>query len=201
MIGIGITSFGDNSKRDACIAKIEDMRPCDCKIHIARNIKGIPQAKNDCLRNLDYCDHIFLFDDDCYPLVRGWEIPYINSDEHHLCFTWRRKVLQTNGRLVNYELPDGQMMYFTKRCLDAVGGFDEEYDTWGFEHVDYSQRVYNAGLTSWKYMDVVNSKSLLYTLDQDSQVRTSVPDRGLYIAKNKARFEAQKDSKEFKAYK
>ncbi len=45
---------------------------------------GIARAKNKCLELLEDCDHIFLFDDDTYPIKKGWEQPYIDSAEPHL---------------------------------------------------------------------------------------------------------------------
>lgn len=199
-LGIGVTTTSNRNLLTQWLNKIAEVTIID-ELVIAKDIKGISRAKNYCLARLDQHDHIVLFDDDCYPLVKDWHLPYINSNENHLSFTWRRKVLKTEGNLTHYELPDGQMLYINRKCLEVVGGFDEEYDTWGFEHVDYSQRVYNAGLTSAKYMDVTGSDKLFLPLDKGQTVRPSINNRHEYVAKNRARFEAQKDSKEFKAYK
>src|SRR5690349_8979887 len=49
---------------------------------------GIARAKNKCLELLDAagCDQLFLFDDDTYPIAKGWELPYIESPEPHLMY-------------------------------------------------------------------------------------------------------------------
>ena len=40
---------------------------------------GIAKAKNKCFELLydSGCEHFFLFDDDCYPLVEDWYKPYM----------------------------------------------------------------------------------------------------------------------------
>src|SRR5690606_15268014 len=51
---------------------------------------GIAAAKNKCIELLVNagCTRFFLFDDDTWPKVEGWELPYINSGEKHLSFTF-----------------------------------------------------------------------------------------------------------------
>lgn len=47
---------------------------------------GIARHKNKCLELLADagCEHLFLFDDDAYPLVEDWWRPYVDSPEPHL---------------------------------------------------------------------------------------------------------------------
>lgn len=47
---------------------------------------GIARAKNKCIELLMDLgvDHLFLFDDDVYPLERGWETGFLESGQHHL---------------------------------------------------------------------------------------------------------------------
>jgi hypothetical protein len=46
------------------------------------NRLGIARAKNKCLEQLDDCEHIFLFDDDCYPIKKGWHEIYIEASKY-----------------------------------------------------------------------------------------------------------------------
>ena len=135
------------------------------------NNVGISVAKNKCIELLleRGCEHLFLFDDDCYPIVDGWELPYINSGEKHLSFTWAGRhnyaVLSDENGIKEYSHPCGCMLYIHKDCIDAVGGFDMNFPLWGNEHVDFSTRVFNYGITSKKYMDVSDSLKLFYAGD------------------------------------
>lgn len=199
-IGIGITTTSNRDCFKQSFHNIVQYSNADL-YSVIEDVKGIAKAKNQCLSELDSCDHIFLFDDDCYPLCNNWHLPYINSGEPHLSFTWRRKEIKRERGLIHYDLPDGQMLYINRKCLDVIGGFDEQYIGYGYEHVDYSVRAFNAGLTSGKFMDVENSSQFLYTLDMDKRVKSSVPDRGKYIPANHRLFLEQANSKEFKSYK
>src|SRR5690606_4684793 len=40
---------------------------------------GIAASKNKCIELLEGCEHIFLFDEDCWPITDDWHLPYINS--------------------------------------------------------------------------------------------------------------------------
>lgn len=55
--------------------------------HFVENV-GIPKAKNKCLELAQDCEHIFLFDDDIYPIVDNWHVSYIESPEAHLSYCW-----------------------------------------------------------------------------------------------------------------
>ena len=51
---------------------------------------GICNAKNACLVKMSDCDHIFLFDDDCWPQKAGWSSWWADNaetfDVHHSTF-------------------------------------------------------------------------------------------------------------------
>lgn len=212
-IGIGITSFRRPETDRFCIDKICEFAPKESKIVVIQDVDGISKAKNNCLALLDECEEIFLFDSDCYPIVYEWHIPYINSIEPHMSFTFSKlsnggingnRILlsQTHG-LNSYQNPCGCMLYINKKCIDVVGGFDEKYEGYSYEHVDYSVRAFNAGLTSAKFLDVPNSLELFHSMDYYGEVKSSLTpnERLKYISKNRPLYFASQDSKEFKAYK
>lgn len=145
---------------------------------------GIAGAKNKCLELLEGYDHIFLFDDDTYPVCDGWEQPYIDSPEPHLMYIFMHLIRQRlhdsteifrDSKLHAYSHPRGCMLYLDRKVLDVVGGMDTRYGRWGYEHVDYSNRIYNAGLTSFRYADVVGSNKLIHSGDEHIEVKSSVP--------------------------
>lgn len=156
--------------------------PIEADYHFPHNA-GISAAKNKCIELLEGCDHYFLFDDDCWPIVDDWHLPYINSGIKHLSFTFPslsngrpngRRLMWTRNGISNYTKPCGCMLYFTKEVVETIGGFDPDYVQWGVEHLDFSIRAYNARLTPHKYLDVANSTKLFHSMDREGTAKASV---------------------------
>lgn len=203
-IGIGITTHNRNALVKETVARLRQLTPnarlvvvddaSDQRVKLEgvevyrfrRNV-GIARAKNKCLELLSDCDHIFLFDDDTYPLQEGWELPYIASPEHHLMYlftAWASgkpvgddAVLYQDDQHRVHQHARGCMMYVDRLALSTVGGLDVRYGVAMNEHLDWSMRMHNAGLTSFRYMDVVGSEQLIYSMDQHQEVRTSIANR------------------------
>lgn len=154
----------------------------------------ISEAKNKCLQ-LCYesgADHIFIFDDDAWPIHSDWWKPYVNSCEHHLCATFLPyhriinkmvdcvdsygRIYQDNISFKSHLLGNGYCLYFTRKCIETVGGFDTNYNN-KYEHCDLSRRIFNAGLTKHIYQDVINSNELIYCLDKDNSIQRSFNNR------------------------
>lgn len=213
-IGIGVTTHNRRESLDATLGNIRRYMPPGAKLAIVddcsdepvphadyrfeRNV-GIAVAKNKCLELLDGCDHIFLFDDDCYPKVDGWWKPYVESPEPHLMYIFRDfavggrtlhdiEVVYDAGDRIAYSHTRGCMLYVERRCIEAIGGFDPIFGKWGAEHGDYSNRIFAAGLTTFPYMDVRDSGDLIYSADEHRAVETTVPkaERKPFVARNEA---------------
>ena len=181
--------------------------------------KGIAAAKNKCLELADGwgADHIFLFDSDTWPRKQGWEIPYIESKEPHLMYIFTKFAqdgpgghnlsdcieLYRDANIVAYNHVRGCMLYIDRKVLDAVGGFDERYGKAMFEHTDYSNRIHNTGLTSFRVMDVPDSKSLIYSMDEHREAASSISadQRQQGLKENRALWKASLTSKEYCEYK
>jgi len=164
------------------------------------NTVGIAKAKNKCLQLLDDCDHIFLFDNDCWPIADDWWVPYIESGENHLMYQFdlpnnKLTELYRDDKIVAYDKTRGAMLYVTRKVLDTVGGMDTRFYN-AFDHPDWSWRIYNAGLTTHRAMDVVGSDKLFYCLDQDAKVKTSIKNR----KPNSRLYQLSKTSKEFREF-
>ena len=158
---------------------------------------GIPAAKNKCLELAKY-DHIFLFDDDTYPICDGWYLPYINSGKEHLCYTFLPYFKAKNG-FKYHTLGNGCMLYVTRKCIDTIGGFDWNYGLGKYEHVDFSRRIHNAGLTESVFMDVIGSDKLLYCMDQKKEIQRSFTSREMttLLSSGAKRFAQNRKSREF----
>jgi glycosyltransferase involved in cell wall biosynthesis len=111
MIGVGITTRNREYVFRKTLQEIRKFLPQSAKLVVVddnsdkrkHNLKvdeyfyfkqraGIAKAKNKCIELLENCDDIFLFDDDFYPIKRGWEKIYIAAKDltgcQHMCFTF-----------------------------------------------------------------------------------------------------------------
>ncbi|STB30311.1 glycosyltransferase family 2 protein [Citrobacter koseri] len=159
---------------------------------------GIVASKNASLTALmdAGCEHLFLWDDDAWPIADGWHLPYIESPEPHLAYQFLdlagpRKlndlaVLYSDDKHVAYTGQRGVMLYYHRSAIERVGGFDWIYGRGMYEHSDLALRIHNAGLTTWAYADVTGSDKLIHSLDEHEAVDRSVPtaDRKALVERN-----------------
>jgi len=177
--------------------------------------EGVAKAKNNCLAALDDCDYIFLFDDDCYPVKNNWAELFIEASvktgNHHFSLTFDKLhngrgngndlVSDTSG-LEQYRNPCGMMLFFTRQCIEQVGGFDCNYDTYGYEHVGLSHRIYNAGLTRAPFLSVKNAMDYFYCYDYYSTPANGAAiNKRALIKKNETLFNTEKRESYYKPYK
>lgn len=241
-IGVGITTKNRNevfrktlgeiamhTHNDFCFAVVDDgsdiplkldylnhMAICPkrwYRLHRFETSVGIAAAKNKCLEMLDECHHIFLFDDDTYPISTDWWKPYVESPEPHLMYIFQDfpkgpKVHDTiklyeDDNIVAFSHPRGCMLYYHRSCLELVGGMDTVYGKWGYEHGNLSDRIYNNGLTRFRYMDVPDSGKLFYSGDEHRTVVSTClgKERVAQIERNKRIYEANVNSTAFIPYK
>lgn len=160
--------------------------------------RGIVASKNRSLEALidAGCEHLFLWDDDAWPITDGWHLPYIASPEPHLAYQFLdlagpRKlndlaVLYRDHKHVAYTGQRGVMLYYHRSAIEKVGGFDPVYGRGMYEHSDLALRIHNAGLTTWAFADVAGSDQLIYSLDEHEAVERSVarPDREQQVKNN-----------------
>lgn len=142
---------------------------------------GVAATKNKCLE-LAYnygAEHIFLFDDDCYPIDKDWWRPYVEDPEPHLMYMFQGKgqkpPVNTGAHMV-YSYTKGCMLYFKREVLDKVGGFDTRFGKGMGEHTDLTDRIYMAGLTTHRVMDVINSHLYICSLDETRAVKSTFSD-------------------------
>lgn len=144
---------------------------------------GIPKAKNKSLEIAmnSGADHIFLVDDDVFPLIDGWYMHYVCSGVAHLSYTFKESYQgvaeRPDPQLIDgfriWEMTNGCMMYFTRECIEKAGGFDERFGMGVYEHADLTRRIYNLGLTPYPNMDINYSEFLIGSLDKQNAVQRS----------------------------
>lgn len=135
---------------------------------------GIAKNKNVGLLNLQGCDYIFLFDDDSFPRKQGWDDLFIDSyartGVHHMMFlapfAGNFLMKELNG-IEEYNLSWGCMLFLTQYAFKAVGYFDRRFNIYGYEHCQYSDRIYRAGLTNGygRWLTPKGSRDYIYTID------------------------------------
>lgn len=145
--------------------------------HTAKERLGIAKAKNRGIKTLkeNKVDHFFLWDDDCYPIKKGWEQIYIdaalNNDIHHLMHQipvngWLNP-RRIENRIVEFDNSSGVMLYFSKHAINTIGGYRKAFNIYGYEHSSTSMRCHVGGLTGkfGAYNSVENSRDYIYSLD------------------------------------
>ena len=150
-IGLGVTSYKRPQMLTKFLNNLYENTTYDYVLHIAQDTdidrQGVAARKNECLRALQDCDHIFLFDDDCYPIKKGWEEFFIKSEQQHLLFLNHKlhknwgTVSSSSSIIDVYRDCGGVFMYMTREAADKVGAFNEEFKLYGYEHAEYSIRI------------------------------------------------------------
>lgn len=221
-IGVGITTRNRQDIAYATLAAWRNLLPKSAVIVVVDDASdepfkgatfrfeervGIARAKNKCLELLYSAgvEHFFLSDDDTYPISPDWWKPYVESPEPHLMyiFEWRGGPprVAADDKHVAWSHPCGPMLYIARDVLEIVGGMDLGYGIWGHEHVDYSNRIHNAGLTTWRYADVSGSGELFYCLDQKGIKRSvSQSERDTHLEMNLQRFTSRTHSRNYEEF-
>lgn len=200
MIGIAITTHNRRAMFDDTLQRILGLAPPGCPIVVVddgsaelvtvpdrvtlyrfTDNQGIAVAKNKCLELLceTRAQHFFLFDDDTYPTAESWWEPYVASSQPHLMYWfaqgpghWVSHAIGGFAGHVSHSTPRGCMLYVERRVLAVVGGMHTAFGKHGAEHGNWSDRIYQAGLTFAPYTDVVDPA--IHCRDQDQARISSV---------------------------
>lgn len=165
--------------------------------------RGIPVAKNTAIAALMAAgvEHLFLFDDDTRPNAAEWWAPYVDGPEPHYQFSWLRFTpdnrpvpkmaeIYRDPNLVAYTWSMGCLLYVTAGVVDRVGGMHPVFGRGFEEHAEYSQRIHNAGFTTFVHQDHPDMADRVWAADQHyaAQQRSFAadPDRDKRLARNQA---------------
>ena len=144
---------------------------------------GIAGNTNRLLRCLSRFRYGLLLNDDVEVLKEGWEHFYVEGMRQtgmkH--FVHRQKGIygaqlgepvNVNGStlLRTNDKPQGAILAFDTDCVRKVGYFNENYGLYGMEHVDWSARVYEAGLQTPGFFDIAGSTNVLKLHAEESAV-------------------------------
>lgn len=213
-IGVAITTHNRNEQLTDIISKWRKFTPDSIPIFVVDdaskiavkeasfrfdNNVGIATAKNKSIELLMDAgiQHLFLADDDVHPITEDWWKPYVDSSEPHMSATfthWKNgravgdcEITYDDGKLIGYSHARGMLIYTERHVIDTVGGMDTVFGKWGEEHIEWSDRIYHAGLTSLRYSDVPKScETIWFANDYHTIGLSSNPDlnRGEQLTKN-----------------
>lgn len=226
-IGIACITYNRPAHLQHWTKQVAEFSPQDAVFHIANDTpsaknerKGVAYRSNECLRELydAGCEYFFLFNDDCFPIKKGWAEFFIEAskasgqqhfmylkptpgvclkEEVHLCpkgeETFKGSLMDTP--INTYDNCNGCMMFFTRECIDKVGGFSPRFGIYGMEHCNMSNRIHRAGLTPLgAYSCPAGASEYIYSLDLDSsrpELRKQLKHKSS-MSPNEAVFHAQK---------
>ncbi len=133
---------------------------------------GVAVNMNRAFKCLERFRYKLILNDDVEILRSGWDHFYVDAMEstgfHHFCHRQPGIYGAKTGELVAvrdvklcvvYDKPQGAIFAFDDIAFSAVGYCDESLGMYGMEHVDWSTRVFDAGLQSNGFYDVSGSDS------------------------------------------
>ena len=127
------------------------------------NRKGVAFRKNECLRAFKNYDHIFLFDDDCFPIKDEWINFFVQTPYEHLLFCLEKLHGESKVKedLKLFNSCGGVFMYMKKSAVEKVGAFNEKFGLYGCEHAEYSMRI----MGEETYPVLKNTEEYIYAID------------------------------------
>lgn len=118
---------------------------------------GVAANKNTGLELLvgSGCEHLFLSDDDAWPLSSKALSHHTDPDAPpHSMVNWgwhRLRRLRSISPRSEWTWPRGSVLYARRSVVEQVGGMIEEFGLGGHEHVEWSRRIHQAGMTEALY--------------------------------------------------
>ena len=154
------------------------------KINVDKELKGVAHSKNKSLRNLydAGCEYFFLFDDDVWLKRKGffhWVYRvHKASGIHHFCYMnpAKQKVVESykigNHTINRHEGLSGCFLFLTRDVLDKVGGYDLDFEGYGYNHIEYTSRINVAyGRPHNHYLSINDMHLFLHSLDFDGKLK------------------------------
>lgn len=155
---------------------------------------GIPVNKNRLLHYLQDNDVVFIAEDDICFKKPGWTDVYLQAIQesgyqhfNYIVSDYRQVIkkalkyktihLGLCGGYVN-----GVLMVMTKKCIEHVGGLDERYKMYGYEHADYARRVQKLGMYPREHVHVMEATPYIEWTHTPSVINEA--DKGKYVAQN-----------------
>lgn len=122
---------------------------------------GVAATKNRSIKLLMDAgvEHLYLVDDDMHPVSDNWTM-YADDPANHLMHCWgKSRLINDDGHYTTWTHPRGVMLYCHRTVIDTVGGMRLDFGPrGGGEHVEWSRRIHNAGLSTHRYQDLTAAR-------------------------------------------
>lgn len=120
---------------------------------------GVAVNKNtglELMMHNTYAEHLFLSDDDIFPLSVDALALHTDTPLMHsmVCWGYHRLEWTSNGQ-AEWSWPRGSMLYVKKPVVNIAGGMIEAFGPGGHEHVEWSRRIHQHRLTPALYCSPV----------------------------------------------
>lgn len=109
--------------------------------------QGVAVNKNTGIEYLraNGVEHLFLCDDDTWPLYTASVMKHIEFEYKHSMVCWgESRVDYTQASYAAWKWPRGVLLYAHRSVVETVGGMVEEFGPGGHEHVEWSRRIHQA---------------------------------------------------------
>lgn len=208
--GVGVITVGRRPIRDYLL-------PDDCTFVVVEDTerRGVAWARNQVLQQLDHCEHVFLFDDDCWPVMRGWA-EYWAGECYAVGVTYSAlpeafktvaggRILPYQGDVLCWDGGIGAAIYQHRSALDVIGGYNEALKGYGFEDAGRADRAHRAGLTG-PTRNAAPLRLLAYIHSADVMGENPTPsytveEKEAHIAANRGAYQAELAGPVFIPYK
>ena len=161
--------------------------------------KGVAGNSNRLLKCLERFKYKILLNDDVEILADGWDHFYVDalikSGYHHFCYQQPGIYGSQGGEPIGKGIlkipqkPQGAVMAFDYKAFEAVGYFDERFNPYGMEHVDWSNRVGLSGIQPRGFFDVVGASKFF----RINKHKSSMEDRATHLVKAKEFYKSVMD--------
>ena len=155
---------------------------------------GVAGNSNRLLKCLSRFKYKILLNDDVEILNDGWQRFYVDAMQktgmHHFCFRQNgvygatpleAQRVKAGGLILNRieKKVQGAVMALDHLCFEKVGYFDEGFNPYGMEHVDWSHRVQLSGIQPQGFYDVSGSEGFF----RIHHVASATEDRSAMLSK------------------
>lgn len=190
-IGIGVITMGVRTLNKKLFENSEH----GVFIYTDKERLGPSHARNKVLEHFEGYDHIFIFDDDCFPTKLGWEDYFITqASEHNIHYmaipeVFGGQFVSSDKEMQYWFSALGCFVYQDKIAMDVIGGYNTAYNRYGYEDAGRSRRALQAGLTghnnAWGFP--VRGLSYIYSEDvfgENPVPNIETPEKLKYIESN-----------------
>lgn len=201
MIKIGVTAFRRPELLTECVEKIKEftdheyelMVACDspqiadyCKEKgypfIGGERRGVARNKNRLIRWFQFSPvkHFFIFEDDTYPIQKGWDTWFIKAHEQTgfpiFLFMSEDKMWGDIKQFIEFqdytvklmELDSAMMMSLQPHVIETLGGMNQEFRYYGGEHSEFLQRAVRVKMLPVRGISLKGCDKYIWSKDIDN---------------------------------